>query len=274
MSKKGTKRKVFEEEKEKEKEIPQPAPLKLQKGEKAAVSSTVTERDVLKKLVPTDFVFLPPTGSKNHCNIPWFVNKDDSKRVWNGLFYTFEQLRKLPFGCTRFVGKTGDTVGAYTCAVPLAENLHQEDSYHIARLQEVEGTIKDFLLSEEASDAWLQVGIAQPKTEEQLNFTPIIAEWKAKRTGQIFKEIRLKFAESFSGHVQWSCVDHRVEGKVSSAVLATVEKDDHLKGTYGFGPVYIRPTPNSKHTFVCGVSVVPNYIEIHPNPDSAIVLVD
>jgi len=207
MEKKGLKRKA---EKEKVIEAP-PAPLKIRKGEKVSVSMTLQERELEEPLLPTDFTFLPEEGSANHCNIPWFVNKDESKRVWTPLIYNMKTLRKLPFGCTRFAPRDGgETSKAFTCAVPIAANIYPEDVHHQARIQELEAILKEYLVSPEAASAWKQVNLRQPESAEDLHFNPLITTWKAKRTGDIFKDLRLKFAESFNGEVKWSATDFRV----------------------------------------------------------------
>jgi len=47
-----------------------------------------------------------------------------------------------------------------------------------------------------------------------------------------------------------------------------------LKGWYSFGQLYIRPTPRGKLPYIAGCSILPVNVEIHPNPESAIILVD
>jgi hypothetical protein len=252
-------------------------PTKITRGP-LPISRAIAPRVLDSALEPKEFVFLLASGSKAHCNIQWYMKRRGGSDVCESLYFDLLEERKLPFGVTSYRPKDAPSnvtsTAALTVAVPLSEELYASDSLLIPRLLELEAILRAYMVSADAADAWAKVGLVQPSSVEELHWNSIINEWSAKRTGEKFTDIRLKFHREFNGQATYSATDCRVEGKEVPADLNDIKPNERMKGIFTFGPLYLRPTPRGKVPYSCGVTPMATRVSFYHDPEALTKVVD
>jgi len=161
-----------------------------------------------RRWIKTEKRIKASVGSANHATTPFFVACESDPSVHTTLNFDIETERKLSFGVSLYEGKP-----PHVAVTPMLRD-NSSDALHLARAAELEAICKDYLLSKDGKDIWEKTGLEQPSSLAELNkhWSSPVHDWVAKRTGDKFTDIRLKFSFNFQKAREFTAKDLRING--------------------------------------------------------------